>query len=86
MVMISLSMDIFHALDEFKRENNLIVDSILFFHSSAIKKLLNANNPQKKTLEPKCRKMSFQDTESRLRSDKGTVSRSIRSSVGNGGS
>ena len=53
-------MDIFHALDEFKGENNLIVDSILFFDSSTIKKLFNANNRQKDTLYfKKRRKMSF---------------------------
>ena len=57
--MIGLSMDIFHALDEFKGENNLIVDSILFFDSSTIKKLFNANNRQKDTLYfKKRRKMS----------------------------
>ena len=59
---LSLSIDIVRIFPciKLKRENNLIVDSIVFFGSSTIKKLFNANNRQNKTLHFRnCRKMPF---------------------------
>ena len=48
-----------HIKDEFKRENNLVVDSILFFCASTIKNLFIANNRQKKTYFKKVSKNVF---------------------------
>ena len=48
-----------HKKDEFKRENSLIVDSILFFCASTIKNLFIANNRQKKTYFKKVSKNVF---------------------------
>ena len=57
--MVSLSMEIFPCITRIQRENNLIVDSILFFYASTIKNVFIAKNRQKRIYFKKVSKNVF---------------------------